>query len=687
MKLFQILFRGAVSLSIAFAISLSSSVIYFNYTEYENAIDRFLLVGVTTLAFGFLIFEIFPKIWEWVTHRNPIYLITFSFFALSASAITVLPTGTSRVYILGTASFALALFALMSPAVQPLERLSSARHTHWYYLVAFLFSLLFTYGAMGYLSGTMYERHHIMAFAAIFTLVGSIVGYYLVRRIAHSFKDGFLKSWLNIFLALTLPTFFVAMFLISLNFPTMFPIGYILVPTEWLDLYICSSVVAGAWGIVILEQIEKRGLYQKFRQTKLFGFIKENLPGIYAGFVFFLVNLILARAINSLRFNIHSIIFEADAEPWLNIMGYPDGYDVNRAVHPLVLITMRPLTRFIGFFMGENWFLSPMISISMMSGLTVLMAWVFLKRAVKNNTYAFIFTLLFGATASHLLFGSITETYIFGMATLMFFLLLIQSDEKRFSVLIPAGLLVFGITITNIGQSVIGLFFKKFGFWRLVRYCILVLSTGIVLTAFVSMVYPDNQTFFYVPQDILFEARFSQPVYASPMEQLTRRAKTVARAIFLHGTLAPTPIEDYTGKQTATPIIKFKTYNVKDNIVAKYDGIANIPLAIWVLLMALAALFFIKNIRTQDTPLLLSLLSGIAFNYFLHMNYGDEIFLYTAYFTFLVVFFVAVSLKDFGERPWFNMALTVFLLMVMVNNASFIFTIMRGLAPYYGLDY
>lgn len=686
MKLFQLLFRVAVSLSIAFAISLSSSIIYFNYSEYQNAIDRFMLVAVPTLAFGFLIFLVFPQFWAWITQRKPGFLFTFGFFALLASAITVLPTGTSRVYLLGTVSFALALFTLMASAVQPLERLSSSQHSPWHYLIAFLFSLLFTYAAMGYLSGSMYERHHIMAFATVFTLAGSIGGYYLIRRASRSLKTGFLNNWMNIFLALTLPAFFAAMFLISLNFPSMFPIGYITVPSEWLDLYVCSSVVAGAWGAVILEQIEKRGLYQAFRKTKLFGFLKENLPGIYAGFIFLLVNLILARAINSLRFNIHSIIFEADAEPWLNIMGYPDGYDVNRAVHPLVLITMRPFTRFIGLFMGENWFLSPMISISIASGATVLMAWTFLKRAVKNDTYAFIFTLLFGATASHLLFGAITETYIFGMASLMFFMLLIQADEKRFSILIPAGLLVFGVTVTNIAQSMIGLFFKKFGFRRLVRYGVVLLTTAIVLTAFVSMIYPNNQTFFYVPHDILFEARFSQPIYASPMEQLTRRAKTVGRAIFLHGTLAPTPIEDYTEKQTARPKIKFKTYNVKDNIVAKYEGLANIPLALWIVLMAAAALFFGKNLRTQDTPLLLSLLGGIAFNYFLHMNYGTELFLYTAYFTFLVIFFVAVSLKGLAERLWFNMALTIFLLMAMANNARFIFIIMRGLAPYYGLD-
>jgi|GEM_PF-358009 len=686
MKLFQLLFRVAISLSIAFSISISSAVIYFNYSEYKNAIDRFMLVAVPTLAFGFLIFQVFPLVWNWITHRKLGFLFTFGLLSVIASAYTVLPSGTSRVYLLGMVSFALALLTLMAPAIQSLERLSIAHHSSWHYLIAFLFSLLFTYGAMGYLSGTMYERHHIIAFAMIFILISNISGYYLIRRAARSLKNGFLSSWLNIFLALAAPAFFVAMFLVSLNFPSMFPIGYIQVPPEWIDLYLCSSTIAGALGIMVLEQIEKRGLYEAFRKTKLFGFIKENLPGIYAGFIFLLINLILARAINSLRFNIHSIIFEADAEPWLNIMGYPDGYDVNRAVHPLVLFTMRPFTRFIGFFMGENWFLSPMISISIMSGLTVLMAWIFLKRAVKNDTYSFIFTLLLGATASRMLFGAITETYIFGMASLMFFFLLIQADEKRFFILVPAGLLVFGITITNIGQSVIELFFKKFGFWRLVRYCVAVLSTGIVLTAFVSMVYPNNQTFFYVPHDILFESRFSKPVYASPKDQLIKRAKVVGRTIFLYGTLAPTPIEDYTGKQTNQPIIKFKTYNFKDDVVAWYGGLANIPLALWILLLTTSAVFFIKNISIQDTPLLLSLLGGIAFNYFLHMNYGDEIFLYSTYFTFLVVFFVAVSLKDLSKKTWINIALAVFLLMVMANNAKFIFTIMQGLSPYFALE-
>ena len=682
MKLASYLFRAATSLAIAFAISLSSSVIYFNYTSYENPIDRYMMVGGTMLGFGYLFYLAFPHIVDWLKGRNIKYLLTFGLFAVIVSMVTVFPTGTSRVYWLGMGSFALGLFALMSPAIPALERIKSI-HSPWHYLISFLVTLGITYGMMGLLSGTMYERHHVMFFAGTLSLLGTVPGTYIVRRASHSLKNGFLNNPLNIFLVFLPPVFFGLILWVSLQFPTMFPYGYILLPRDRVDLYLCSSIVAAAWGILLLEQLEKHGIYRQFRQTKVFTFIKENLPGIYAGFVIFLVNLILARAINSLGFNIHSIIFEADAEPWLAILGYPEGEDVNRAVHPLMLITWRPFTRFIGLFMGDNWFLAPMISIALISGVSITMAWVFIKRAVQNDTYAFIFSMLFGVTASHLLFGSITETYVFGMATLVYFMLLIQADEKRFSVLVPAGLMVFGVTITNIGQSVIGLFFKKFGFWRLVKYGIVTLALGIALTAFVSMVYPNNQTFFYVPQDIAFETRFSEPVYTVGGSQLKTRAEIVTKNMFQYGILGPTPVEVYTNKQAGEPKIKYLTYRAKDNLSASYDGLANIPLALWMIALAAAVFQLIKNFRSNETPLLLSLLGGMAFNFILHMNYGDEIFLYTSYYTFLVVFFVAAALKDMANKKWIHYAFTIFLLMTMVNNINFIHVIMEGLAPYY----
>ena len=60
MKVFQFLFRVGFSLSIAFALTFSSAIIFFDYSGYETALDRAALVSFPTLAIGFLLFQAFP---------------------------------------------------------------------------------------------------------------------------------------------------------------------------------------------------------------------------------------------------------------------------------------------------------------------------------------------------------------------------------------------------------------------------------------------------------------------------------------------------------------------------------------------------------------------------------------------------------------------------------------------------
>ena len=521
MKFPQFLLRVGGSLFIAFIVSFSSAVIFFNFSGYENASDRAFLVVVPTLAIGFLLFEAFPRFWAWLVQRQATVLIMFGVFAAWGAIAVVFPVMVSNVYYLGMVAFAIALFALMLPAVPAVERMRST-HSMGHYLLGFVLSLVFVYGTIGFLGGVLQGRFDVITFSVVFTILGSIAGYYLVRRASYSLRNGFLSNPLSVFLALSLPVFLAVVIYLCLLFPSMFLAAYIQMPGAWFGMYLSSAVVAGAWGIPLLEQFEARGYYRSLKQTKLFAFIKENLPGIYAGALFFTINLILARALNHPTFSINSIVFEADAGPWMSILGYPEGHDVNRAVHPLVLITLRPLVSFVRLFMADKWFLAPIIVVAAMNGLCVFMAWLFAKRATQNaaRTYAFLIAIILGVTAAHLLFGSLTETYVFGMTSLIFFFILIQADEKRFSVLVPAGLLVFGVTVTNIAQSMIALFLKKFGFWRLVHYGVIVLTTSIALTAFVSVLYPGNQTFFFVPADLAFENRFSKPIYDGPMERV-----------------------------------------------------------------------------------------------------------------------------------------------------------------------
>jgi hypothetical protein len=682
MKLLLFLFRAGASLTIAFIASFSSAVIFFDYSGYKHASDRAFLVAVPTLAIAFLLFEMFTRYWAWLTQRQTTILIIFGAFAALGAVAFVLPSAVSLVYYLGMGAIAVALFAFMLPAIPAIERMRST-HSMRHYFLGFLLSLFFTYATIGFLGGVFKGRFDVIVFSVTSTILGSIVGYYLVRRAFQSFRDGFLSNSVSVLLALSLPIFLVGIIYGSLQYPAMFSAAYIQMSSAWFGMFLSSAVVGGAWGVAMLEQFEARGYYHSFKQTRVFAFIKDNLPGIYAGTFFFLINLVIARALNHPTYSMNSVIFEADAGPWMSILGYPEGHDVNRAVHPLVLITLRPLVSFVRLFLADQWYLAPMIVVAAMNGLCVLMGWIFVKRATQKNSYAFSFALMLGTTAAHLLFGSLTETYVFGMTSLILFFVLVQADEKRFWILVPAGLLVFGVTVTNIAQGMIALFLKKtFSFWRLVYYGIIVLTISIALTAFVSVLYPGNQTFFFVPADLAFEGRFSKPIYAGPMERVVERVGVVGRTIFLYGVVAPTPLESIARKNT-DPLTEYKTFDYREHTQAWYNGLAYAPLGIWLILLAGALFLFFKNLRTSThTPLMLGLLASVAFNYLLHMNYGTELFLYSPYWTYLLVFFVALAFAEFAERRWFESALAVFVLMLMVNNAWFILVLLRGFNPY-----
>jgi hypothetical protein len=630
-KILQLLLRAGFSLLIAFTVSFSSAVIFFNYSGYKTNVDRAFLVLIPTLAIAYLIFEIFPTLWNWLGQKSSQF---------------------------------------------------QKNHSVWHYSLSFLLTFLFAYAAVGFLSAAFQTPLNLILFTGGLTVAGSVLGYLLVHRAARSFQNGFLNSPLNIILCLTLPLLLSAFIFAALQFPSMFILDYITVPSKWLGWFTITALFAGIWGLGALLQFESHW-YPQFKQTRLFQFIRDNLPGFYAGGMFFLINLVIARTLNHPALNINTVLFESDAGPWMSILGSPGEDVINRSVHPLVLITLRPLVRLVALFMPDQWNLAPMLVVAAMSGLCVLMTWLFVKRATQQQTYAFIFALMFGSTATQLFFGSITDTYIFGVTSLIFFLLLIQARETRFSVLVPAGLLVFGITVTNIAQSVIGLFFNKFGFWRLVRYCLILITSAIALTVLTSALYPNRQTFFFVPGDLAFETNFVKPVYDSPSERLLERFKIVSRTMLLYGTTAPSPIEVIAHKPPR-PTIDLKTFDARTHTFASYKGLANIPLALWLALLAISFLFFAKGLRSSPhLPLMLGLLGSLTFNFLLHMNYGTELFLYTPFWTYVLIFFVALALAELAGKKWFELLLATFVIVLMLNNFWFIFTILRALAPFY----
>ncbi|MBI5952694.1 MAG: hypothetical protein HY865_13640 [Chloroflexi bacterium] len=626
MKILPTLFRAGVSLLIAFLVSFWLAMAVFDYSS-RNLTDRVSLVLIPTFSIAWLIFKVIPSLGQ---------------------------------------------------------KSSQFRESHsiGMYAIGFLLTLILTSAAVGFFREAIRTPLNLILFTAGLALAGSVAGYILVRRVAKSLKNGFLNKPLNFLLSLSLPVFLLAFLVAVLQFPVMFTLDDITVPAEWRGWFIVAALISGLVGITALLQFETRWLSQ-FKQTRLFSFLDENLPGVYAGGMFFLINLVIARALNHPALTVNSVLFESDAGPWLSILGSPTEDVINRSVHPLVLITLRPLVRFVTLFTADQWQLAPILVVAAMSGLCVFMAWFFVKRAASQPTYAFIFAVMLGSTAAHLVFGSLTDTYIFGATSLIFFLLLIQARETRFSILVPAGLLVFGVTITNIAQSVIGLLFNRFGFKRLIRYGLTLAAAAVTLTFVTSALFPNRQTLFFVPGDIAFEGNFVKPVRESAVESLKRKAEVVSRTMLLYGVAAPKPLE-VTADKPPHPTIDLKTYDVRTDKLASYKGLGNLPLALWLILLAGSFVFLIKGWRTSPRlPLILGLLGSLAFNFFLHMNYGTELFLYSIFWTYALVFFVALALADFAGKTWFETALAIFLLILMTNNFWFIFTILRALAPFY----
>ncbi|MBN1451055.1 MAG: hypothetical protein JW963_08585 [Anaerolineales bacterium] len=617
---------------IAFLIGLVTSYFlvatFFTHSDYTSTTDRLFLTLMPALAIGLLLFESFSPVSKWI----------------------------KRV---------VAGYSLLR------------------YLLGFLLSLSLAYGAVGFLSGPLRTSFSLVLFTTVFMTIGNVFGYYLLRRAGRAFRDGFLSGPLNVILALSLPLFLFAIVYVCVQFPAMFVWDYIRVPQEWIALFLVTALAAGVWSLRILEKFELSGYHKRFRQTNFFHFISKNLPGLYAGGMFFLVNLILARTLNQPALSYNSVLFEADAGPWMEILAGPEVTEGLRSVHPLSLIIIRPLMRTLAVLMGEHWDLAGMLVVAAMSGLCVFMAWLYLKRAIESSTYAFIFAILLGSTATHLVFGSLTENYIFGAAALIFFFLLIQAGEKRFSVLLPSGLLLLGITISNIAQGVIALFFNKFGFYRLVRYCLLVLGAGVILTFFTGILYPNIARLFFVPSDIAFEFNFVKFDDRPLGEHLLEKFQVVSRTMFLYDVAGPSLVEAISNKPPY-PTIDIFTFDQRTHSIASYKGLADIPLILWLILLGGAFLVFIKNIRSSEHRLLIfGLLGALGFNFLLHMAYGTELFLYTPYWVYALVFFVALAWAEFAQRKWFDILLTIILFTLMVNNIGFVFSLLRSLAPFY----
>ena len=226
------------------------------------------------------------------------------------------------------------------------------------------------------------------------------------------------------------------------QFPSLFDAGYFILKNgQWIPFIIGSLLALPclAWGLKFIKQSDAK-------QTTAYHFINEIMAGLLVAGFFFIVYLIIASIFNQPVFDVDDIFFDTDGLLWRTRFvtdSYRDYYW--RSVHPFVLLIIRPLITLFAFFLKGDRLAAAFVLVAFTGALCVFLAWYFVKHTVGNSLYALLTASLLGASAAHLVFGSLIETYIFLAAVAMTFMVLLLRDKPLFTLIIT-GTISFGIT-------------------------------------------------------------------------------------------------------------------------------------------------------------------------------------------------------------------------------------------------
>ena len=501
---------------------------------------------------------------------------------------------------------------------------------------------------------------------------------------------------------LTLRLFFTTLLalIVSFAFNTLF---FNLLERPLLDQILLVAILTAALGYLIFSlwgTIVRSGGVRvptvkiQFNPAS----IREHAPGIVLALLFFAAYTYIGMYLNMPNSDTTDNFLDADNFPWMHRISAPDGYMLDmRAPHPFAYFIFRPLGWFLNLFTPTTE-LSAILLNTFVGALCVFMTWVFIKRQFQNPTYALLIASLLGLSTSHFFFGSIVETYIFSAAALIGFVLAVQASTGSLLAPVTMSLITFGITLTNFAQNfiifVVDQIQKIFrpreerknfrvSLTEIFHFTALTLSLGIVISLIHAAWYPSSMLFF-LPSDAQVEGDFSLSVFQQPAWRTTGRVILLVRTILLYTIIAPKPF--VFGKEVGATLPYFNFFKVTPELYSysAYDGLGNILVVAWTILLFMSGVFFLLNlIRTRKVDISLAFALSLLFNFVLHLGYGWEPFLYSPDWAYALIFFVAVSLAPLAKNRLFQGAMLVFLILLAYNQIQFFQFIFETLEPFY----
>lgn len=477
-----------------------------------------------------------------------------------------------------------------------------------------------------------------------------------------------------------------AAMIISLQFPGLFDRRMLLMDPSQLLLFFLLGFISLGILTASIRRMDERGFAQRLRQSPWMGLIRRNGPGILLAAFFFFTYFTFAQSINFPGFRTLDLYFDTDISLWLQRLTTPARQDVDivRAVHPAILLFLRlPVWLLSLLLHGDR--LQALFILSALAGAAcVLLSWAIVRRAAGNITYALIMAAMVGASCAHMLLATMSETYIYSAAALLVFVFLMQREFTALKFTVPAGVLVFGITVTNLLQTLVLYLFALPRIRQILKYVFLVVVIAVFLHLLQIWIYPNARSLFQTSNLLHEQYYISNPLDFS--WRVAGRINLIARAIPLYGVVAPTPF--VLMEELGMDVPNFRTYQILlgEFHVAGYRGLADVTAKFWLVILGVAGILFLVDLLKSRRQVLLplSLLLCLGFNFGLHVVYGDDPMLYSPDWVYALVLFVGLVLAKWADRLWMQLGLLVFLILLVITNLGLIHQILAVSAPFYG---
>jgi hypothetical protein len=315
-------------------------------------------------------------------------------------------------------------------------------------------------------------------------------------------------------------------------------------------------------------------------------------------------------------------------------------------------------------------------------GLSVGLIWLLVKRKFESRVYAFLMAGLLGVSASHFAFGSIIETYIYSALALTLFCVLVLDEKTSLIPLVTVGVLTFGITLTNFVQNLFAFIVVRPRWGEIIRFAGWTISISLLLTYLHAYTYPASKLFFLVP-DIENEDKFFLDIFLLKDWMIEGRILYLIRTLFFYNVIAPKVF--VLTQEVGATIPEFRCYKISPGTFhqTNYDGLGQILVAVWALMIVISGLVFLwKLVRERKLELPLALILCLLFNFAIHVNYGQELFLYSPDWTYALILFAAYGLSPFAKNRFFQVGMFVFLILLAFNQWQFMSIILNSLEEY-----